>query len=194
MSRVALSRTSNDSAAEASAPRRVRLPVVRAEGGDHAAIYYFLQSIFQAPSVAEFHTSLADPFYEPYDRLLLRRERRIVAHVHTTHRAMHFGPLKIPVEGLEWLGVASEYRQRGLGTYLLRAAENQMQSGGALVGMLRTSIPRFFRRTGWALCGQPSCRRADARAVLACLLDRGLIPRPDAVCTSGPGSNGNRPH
>ena len=44
--------------------------------------------------------------------------------------------------------------------------------------MLRTSIPHFFRRTGWALCGQPSYRRANARALLARLLDRGLIPRP----------------
>ena len=47
-----------------------------------------------------------------------------------------------------------------------------------LVGVLRTSIPHFFRRTGWALCGQASYRRADARALLARLLDRGLIPRP----------------
>jgi predicted N-acetyltransferase YhbS len=156
----------------------VRLPVLRATGGDHATIYYFLQAIFQGPPRAEFHVSLDDPFYEPYDRLLLRQKRRIVAHVHVTHRTMHFGPLAIPGAGLGWLGVAPEHRHHGFGTYLLRAAESRMAISGALVGMLRTSIPRFFRRTGWALCGQPSYRRADARALLARLLDRGLIPRP----------------
>ena len=161
-----------------TASHRVRLPVLRAQGGDHPTIYYFLQSVFQGPSRAEFHASLEDPFYEPYDRLLLRRERRIVAHVHLTHRTMHFGQASIPAAGLDWLGVAPEHRGQSLGAHLLRAAESQMEIGGALVGMLRTSIPGFFRRTGWALCGQPSCRRANARALLARLLDRGLIPRP----------------
>ena len=162
--------------AQQTAGRRVRLPVIRAEGGDHAAIYCFLQAVFQAPSRAEFQASLADPFYEPYDRLLLRHKRRIVAHVHTTHRTMHFGPVQIPVGGLGWLGVASENRSQGFGTHLLRAAESQMQIAGALVGMLRTSIPRFFRRTGWALCGQASYRRADARNLLA----RSAGPRSDS--------------
>jgi predicted N-acetyltransferase YhbS len=152
--------------------------VLGARGGDHATIYYFLQSVFQNPSRAEFHASLEDPFYEPYDRLLLRPKRRIAAHVHITHRTMHFGSAAIPMAGLAWLGVAPEVRQRGLGTHLLRAAENRMAIGGALVAVLRTSLPRFFRRTGWALCGQASYRRADARALLARLLDRGLIPRP----------------
>lgn len=161
-----------------TAARRVRLPVLRADGGDHPTIYYFLQSVFQGPSRAEFHSSLEDPFYEPYDRLLLRRERRIAAHVHLTHRTMQFGETSIPASGLAWLGVAIEHRGQSLGTHLLRAAESQMEAGGALVGMLRTSIPHFFRRTGWALCGQTSCRRANARALLARLLDRGLIPKP----------------
>jgi len=91
---------------------------------------------------------------------------------------MHFGSATIPVAGLTGLGVAPEHRNQGLGTHLLRAAESRMAIGGALVGVLRTSLPHFFRRSGWALCGQASCRRADARALLARLLARGLIPRP----------------
>ena len=132
---------------------------------------------FQGPSRAEFNASLEDPFYEPFDRLLLRHKRRIVAHVHLTHRTMHFGAMPIPAAA--WVaGRRAGTPGQGLGTHLLRAAESRMAIGGALVGMLRTSIPRFFRRTGWALCGQASYRRADARALLARLLDRGLIPRP----------------
>ena len=122
----------------------MRLPVIRAAAGDHATIYYFLQAVFQGPSPAEFHASLEDPFYEPFDRLLLRQKRRIVAHVHVTHRTMHFGPVRIPAAGLGWLGVAPEHRGQGLATHLLRAAESRMEIGGALVGMLRTSIPALF--------------------------------------------------
>ena len=157
--------------------RRVRQPVTRAEGGDHATIYYFLQSVFQAPSRTEYNASLEDPFYEPRDRMLLRRQRRIVAHAHLTHRTMALGSLAIPAAGLQWLGVAPEQQGRGLGLHLLRAAEDQMHVDGALVGMLRTSRPHFFRQSGWALCGQPSYRRADARAIVARLLDRRMIPR-----------------
>ncbi len=158
--------------------RRVRLPVLRAESGDHATIYYFLQAIFQGPSREEFHASLEDPFYEPFDRLLLRRERKIAAHVHITHRTMQFGREMIPAAGLGWLGVASEHRHQGLGRYLLRAAEKQMEESGALAGMLRTSIPGFFEAAGWAPCGRPSFRRANVRTLLARLLDHKLIPRP----------------
>ena len=178
MSHEPISPPPTDFLPEPTARRRVRLPVFGASGGDHATIYYFLQSIFQAPSRTEFHASLQDPFYEPDDRLLLWQKRRIAAHVHVTHRTMHFGSVAIPVAGLAGLGVAPEHRNQGLGTHLLCAAENQMSMSGALVGVLRTSIPHFFRRTGWALCGQASYRRADARALLARLLDRGLLPRP----------------
>jgi predicted N-acetyltransferase YhbS len=169
---------STDLASEAAGRRRVRLPVLGARGGDHATIYYFLQSIFQGPPRTEFHAALQDPFYEPTDRLLLWQKRRIAAHVHLTHRTMHLGATTIPVAGLTALGVAPEHRSQGFGTHLLRAAESRMTAAGALVGVLRTSLPHFFRRTGWALCGQPSYRRADARSLLARLLARGLIPRP----------------
>jgi predicted N-acetyltransferase YhbS len=178
MSQESVSPRPTDLAPQKAGRRRVRLPVLRAEGGDHGAIFYFLQTVFQAPSRADFHASLEDPFYEPSDRLLLRRQRRIVGHVHAIHRTIHFGPVAIPAAGLGWLGIAQEHRNEGLGAYLLHAAECEMQDSGALVGMLRTSIPHFFRRTGWALCGQASYRRANARALLARLLIRGLIPRP----------------
>ncbi len=157
--------------------RGTRLPVVSAGGGDHAAIYYFLTPIFQGPSRNEFRASLEDPFYEPHDRLLVRRDSQLVGHVHLTHRVMQFGSQQFPVAGLGWLATAPESRGRGLGSRLLLAAEKHMAQQGALVGFTRTTIPHFFRRTGWALCGRYSYSRADARAVLSGLLDRGLIRR-----------------
>ncbi len=157
--------------------RRVRLPVVRASAADHPTVFYFLQSVFQGPSAGEFQAALDDPFYEPHDRLLLRQRRRIVAHVHIVHRTMHLGAAAIPVAGLSWLGVAAEFRGQGLGAYSLRAAEVQMEMDGALLGTLRTSAPRFFRRAGWTPCAADSFRRVDACGLLARLLDLRLFPR-----------------
>ena len=123
MSQDDVSSRSTDSTLQTTIRRRVRLPVDRAKGCDHAAIKYFLHSVFQGPSPAEFQASLDDPFYEPRDRLLLRQRRQIVAHVHVTHRTMLFGPVRIPVANMGWLGVAAEHRGQGLGTHLLREAE-----------------------------------------------------------------------
>ena len=39
-------------------------------------------------------------------------------------------------------------------------------------------FPASFSRRGWAACGQPSYRRANACAIRGRLLDSGLIPRP----------------
>ena len=125
-------------------------------------------------SLAGFKASVGDPFYEPRDRLLLKRAGRVIAHVHLTHRVMQFGPLQIPVAGLKWLAIAPESRGRGLGSHLLAAAEKQARDDGAVVGLLRTTIPYFFRKTGWALCGQPCSSTAGAHSVLARLLEEGM--------------------
>jgi predicted acetyltransferase len=176
MGAAVLPSLSAESAPGAGARRRVRSPIHRASGSDHAAIDCFLADVFPAASLVAIKAAVQDPFYEPHDRLLLRRAGRIVAHVHLTHRVMHFGRHQIPVAGLDWLAVADSCRSQGLGTHLLRAAEEQMARSGALVGLLRTQIPRFFRRTGWALCGGPSSSIAGVHAVLSRLLDRGLRP------------------
>lgn len=157
--------------------RRVRTPVAFASGGDHAAIYYFLSPIFQGSSSAEFKAATEDPFCTPQDRLLIRRDRGIVAHAQITHRAMHFGPLQIPAAGLGWLAVAPECRGERLGTHLLAVAQRQMLDSGALIGLLRTRIPHFFRRHGWALCGRPHYSHADVRTVLATLSEAGMCQR-----------------
>ncbi len=157
--------------------RRIRLPIVPARGGDHSAVYYFLTALFQGPSRAEFRASLEDPFYEPNDRLLVKSDGHIIAHGHIIHRVMQFGSAQIPVAGLEWMGTLPEHRGRGHGRRLLCAAEKQMSQSGALVGLLRSSTPRFFRHNGWAVSGQHDYSRADARAVVARLLDKGLRTR-----------------
>ena len=154
--------------------RRVRSTIIPATAGDHPAIYYFLAENFGAPSLAEFRASVDDPFYEPCDRLLLRRNGRIVGHTHVTHRLMQFGPVQIPVAGLGWLATSLQCRGQGLGMHLLLGAERHMAASGALVGLLRTRVPHFFRRTGWALCGRDHAAMAGTHAVLARLLEHGF--------------------
>ena len=166
-----------EKAGSSARARRGRSAVVFATPVDHTAIYHFLTAVFQGPSRGEFRTSLEDPFYEPHDRLLVKRGMQIVAHVHATHRVMQFGPLSLPVAGLGWLGTLPAFRGRGYGRRLLGAAERHMAQSGALVGLLWTKIPHFFRRTGWALCGRPCHSRAGTRDVLSALSARGLHRR-----------------
>jgi predicted N-acetyltransferase YhbS len=160
-----------------AAGQRVRLPVLRATGSDHAAVACFLQSVFHGLPPEEFQASLDDPFYEPHDRLLLRQRRRIVAHVQIAPRTMRFGSAKIPVANVAGLAVAAEHRGRRLATHLLREAERQMRADGALIGFLRTSCPQLFLRNGWAICEQASSRHANVFALLARLVDHGFMRR-----------------
>ena len=148
--------------------------LVAATRADYPSVWQFLRDVFGAPSPEEFWASLDDPFHEHHDRLLLKQGSEIVAHAHATRRTMRFGPLDLPVAGLHWLGVAPRCRGRGQGLRLLRSAENRMACQGAMVGLMRTTIPHFFRQTGWALCGYDNRSEADARAILSEMLDRGL--------------------
>jgi predicted acetyltransferase len=154
--------------------RRVRSSVIHCKLSDHVALANFLTEIFGTHYPAEFQASLDDPLYAPANRLLLRRMGCVIGHAHVTHRILRFGSLSLPVAGLQGLATAADCRRQGLGTHLLSAAERQMAQSGALVGLLRTRIPHFFRRTGWALCGGSSGWAATPHAVLARLLEQGL--------------------
>jgi len=157
--------------------RERRFLVVAANAGDHPSVYQFLTAVFQGPSRGEFRASLEDPFYEPHDRLLAKRGSQIVGHVQVTQRVMQFGPLQLPVAWLDWLGTLPGSRHQGHGRRLLTAAEQQMASSGAWLGLMWTRIPQFFRRTGWAACGARPYSRAGARDVLSGLMARGLLRR-----------------
>jgi predicted acetyltransferase len=138
-----------------------------ARAGDHPEIYQFLLAVFQAPSREEFHAVQDEPSYDPGQRLLVKRERRIAAHVQLSHRSLSFGDQQLPIAQLSWLGTLPEFRARGYATRLLHRAEQEMRKSGAVLGVMRTKIPQFFRRAGWAVCGRQSYSVARAREVLA---------------------------
>ena len=170
----ASSRDNCNSTAAANSKRRVRSAVIPCTVCEHAALSAFLAEVFGPGYHARFQAALEDPFYEPRDRLLLRRMGRIIAHAHVTRRIMQFGALSLPVAGLDGLATVEDCRSEGLGTHLLEAAERQMLRSGAMIGMLRTRIPHFFRRTGWALCGGNFRGAANPHQVLGRLLEQGL--------------------
>lgn len=133
-------------------------------------------SVFHAPTRDDFYASLDDPYYEPHNRLLIKRGTQLISHLQIIKRVMHFGPLMLPVDGLGWLGTLHEFRRHGLARQLLRTAEKTMQRDGAVLGLLSTSIPRFFRPSGWAVCSRHNHARAGSRELLAQLSARGFSP------------------
>ncbi|MBN2022091.1 MAG: GNAT family N-acetyltransferase [Pirellulales bacterium] len=146
------------------------LRLVAASAADFPAIQYFLTEVFGRPVPTEYRLAKEDPFFEPHDRLLFKAPTQIVGHVHTTRRVMQLGPVAIPSAGIHWLGILPGFQGQGRGSRLLRAAECHATAQGALVGLLRTRIPHFFRRTGWALCGGDPRSQAPARAILSEML------------------------
>ncbi len=106
-----------DAFAETPPPGEIRL--VWGRSGDHAAVYHMLLAVFQAPSRDEFQAQTEDPFYEPTDRLLVKRGFRVLSHLHLTRRTMYFGNISIPVAGFHGLGTLPEFRGQGFATRLL---------------------------------------------------------------------------
>jgi len=141
--------------------------LVHARIGDHAYIHQLLLAIFHGPSASEFHARHDEPDYDPTDRLLIKRDERILAHVHLMRRVMYFNALRIPVGLVTDLAVLPEYRGQGYAARLLAAAERQMIEDGAAVGLLRTTQPGFFRGQGWTVCGRHCYSSAGTRAILA---------------------------
>ena len=159
---------------DSTGKRRVRSAVIPCTLSDHVALRAFLTEIFGPGYPAKFQAALEDPAYVPCDRLLLRRGGNIIAHAQVTRRHMQFGALSLTVAGLDGLATDEDCRGEGLGTHLLAAAERHMARSGALVGLLRTRIPHYFRRTGWALCGRNYCGAANPHQILSRLLEQGL--------------------
>ena len=168
------------STALAAGDRESPFAAVPARSGDHHLIQQVLPAMLRGPSPAEFQAQIDDPFYEPNDRLLVRRGGQVIAHARLTKREMHFGPLRLAVAGVFDLAVLPEYRGQGCGTVLLRAAEQRMIEEGALLSTLRTRAPRFFLQRGWCIGSRHSYSVARACDILSHLRERESA-RPDPL-------------
>jgi predicted N-acetyltransferase YhbS len=150
--------------------------IVPARPGDHHAIHCLLVSILRRPSSSEFQAQLEDPFYEPTDRLVVKRGEQVVAHSRVWNREMHFGDRILPISTLSDLAVLPEYRNEDCASELLRAAERSMLAGGAKMAFLSTQDPEFFAARGWVRCGRHSHSIAGARDILSRLQERQASP------------------
>ena len=77
--------------------------LVAAHASDHSLIHELLMAVVQGPTVEEFQASVDDPAYEPRDRLLIKRNGRIISHVHLTHRMLRFGQVALPLSEIQRL-------------------------------------------------------------------------------------------
>ncbi len=159
------------------------LELVPAGAGDHPSIQRFLLNVFHGPSASEFQAQRDEPTYEPTDRLLIKRGPQMIGHVMLTQRQMHFGPWVLPVTGVSDLGTLPEFRGQGLAAVLLAEAERQMFTDGAVMGMLRTSLPQFFMSRGWIVCGRHCYSTAGARDILSYLSAAETSRGPVAIST-----------
>ncbi len=150
-----------------SLPGHLKLSIAGA--GDHPSIHHLLLSVFHAPSQAEFQAQLEEPSYEPTDRLVIKRDERVVSHLRMANREMFFGAMTLPVSFVSDIATLPEYENVGCATALLNAAEEKVISEGAALAMLRTNIPQFYRRRGWTVCGRHSFSTARPRDILSYL-------------------------
>ncbi len=141
--------------------------IVPARAGDHHDIQALLVSVSHQPSATEFQAQLDDPFYEPNDRLLVKRDQQIVAHIRIANREMNFGKSLLPVSTLSDLAVLPEYRNEGCAVELVRAAEQAILAGGSRIAMLRTKHPEFYAQLGWTVGIRHSYSVAGARDILS---------------------------
>lgn len=146
--------------------------IVSARAGDHHDLHALLVSVLHQPSSAEFHAQLDDPFYEPSDRLLVKRNHQIVGHARIANREMHFGGAPIPISTLSDLVVLPEYRSEGCATELVTAAEESIVANGSRMAFLRTRQPEFFAQLGWTIGVRHSYSTAGARDILSRLQQR----------------------
>ncbi len=121
---------------------------------DHEAVYQTLLHVFHGPDRESFLGALSDPAYKPEQRLLAKVDSRVVSHVHLTAREVRYGALRLPMNGVMWVGTLPEYRGLGFAQNLMRLADERAKQTGCVVQALTTGMPQFYRPLGWGVCGR----------------------------------------
>ena len=144
-----------------------RLRLALAKTGDHPSIHGLLVSVFHGPSPGEFQAQLDEPGYEPADRVIVKDDDQIAAHLRLARQTIQVESAMLPAARFMDLATAQAYRGRGLATALLAAGERAAAERGVLIGLTRTRVPAIFARQGWSVCGRHVFSTASPRAVLA---------------------------
>jgi predicted N-acetyltransferase YhbS len=130
---------------------------------DHEAVFQTLLHVFHGPDRESFLGALSDPAYRPDQRLLAKVDGRIVSHVHLTERQVRFGSISIPINGVMWVGTLPEFRGMGFAQNLMRLASARARENGAVLQVLTTGMPQFYRPLGWGVCGRQTFAQTMSR-------------------------------
>ncbi|CAN5910533.1 hypothetical protein BH23PLA1_BH23PLA1_17290 [soil metagenome] len=151
---------------------------------DHEAVYQTLLHVFHGPDRDAFLGALSDPDYRPDQRLLVKVEGKVASHLHLTERSMRYGSALLPMNGVMWVATLPEYRGLGFAPNLRRMADDRARETGAVVQVLTTGMPQFYRPLGWGICG---------RQVIGKSLSRNLPASGDGLLESRRGAWHVRP-
>lgn len=135
--------------------------------GDHPVIQQFLATLAPRSRPNDFQSQLDDPYYEPTDRLLVKRGEHLLAHAHLAQRTMQFGQADLPIVVVNDFATAPELRWEGVADALLSAAMRRIRKEPAAIGVLRTNQPAFFQSRGWCVCLRHSHSVANPRDILS---------------------------
>jgi GNAT superfamily N-acetyltransferase len=130
---------------------------------DHEAVYQTLLHVFHGPEREVFLGALSDPAYCPEQRLLAKVDGRIVSHGHLTEREIRYGSVKLPINGVMWIGTLPEFRGLGFAQNLMRLADERARATGHVLQALTTGMPQFYLPLGWGVCGRPTYAQALSR-------------------------------
>jgi predicted acetyltransferase len=141
--------------------------IVTANTGDHPLILQLLVQARQQQLADDFQSRLDQPNYRPADRLLLRRGKAMLGHVHVASHIAWFEGQRISIVKLEDFAVLPEYESTAYDGELLAAAESIAADEGAVLAVANTERSDWFSQQGWTALRGQGHTRASTRAVLA---------------------------
>jgi len=145
--------------------------------GDHPLIQQLLLETLQTHLEEDFQSRLDDPAYRPSDRLLVRIDDLLTAHVHIVSHVGMFNGERMPLVWLENFVTLPEYESKEHSDALLRASEAIATQEGALIGLTVTDRPAWFESRGWTRLVSQGHTRANVRAMLAHFDAQQAMPR-----------------
>ena len=141
--------------------------VVAGNSGDHALVLQLLSQINQTSMAEDFQSRIDDPAYEPSDRILLSRRGQVLGHVQVSRQIAWFQQQRFALARLQDFVALPEYQSAGYAEAMLEVAEQTAAQEGAVVGLIHTDRPNWFREQGWTQCRGQGHTRASTHSILS---------------------------
>ncbi len=143
--------------------------------GDHRLVHALLRAANQKPTYEHFLAGLDEPTYEPSDRLLIKLDNQLIAHVLVLRRNAWFDHHSLPIGWLHDMAILPEYQARGYEQFLVSAAERAARDHQALAAFVCTDQPALFQAAGWSEIGDQRFTQASVHDILGALHSPRLV-------------------